>query len=210
MGVFMKKVLLAVGLGYASLHAYCDPYMAAHGMCTESASSPVVINNVVEPMRVDAPRTILSTSNKSAAVSAEYIYSDDYKVLNIPLGVNLGTHFGAEAILPLVTVKNNVTGDTNTGMGDILVGGNYHFGAVDANSGVNITSLLLKTTSGDTNKQLGTGKNAYTLSHKFEKNAYKDIDANLLLSYTMNDKSVSGNSYLAAVGGSMQSFYTVN
>ncbi|MBU0632147.1 hypothetical protein KKA17_05860 [bacterium] len=198
----MKKILLSLTFAATSLLAFCDTQ--AGQTCNNQSELFISNQSIVNEVVVDTPKTdlITSTTNKFSA-SVQAIHSDDFNMFNLPLGANIGSHFGAEVNVPYISKKDQVTGDTNSGIGDVSAGGNFHFGAMSEGSGLNITTLLYKTTTGGSNKGLGSDKPAYTLSHKFSKYMIKEIEGNAIFSYTFNDTSVSGNSYLAALGGSM-------
>jgi hypothetical protein len=196
----MKKILFSVVMVSSALFAYCDPQRG--GDCTSQSELFTTNQSIVNSVVVDTPKTDLITSSNNFAASVQYLYSDDLKILNIPVNANIGSNFGVEANIPLLTIKDQI-GDTNTGVGDISVGGNFHFGNMNDTTGLNITTLLYKSTTGDSAKGLGSDKPAYTLSHKIGKYVYKEIAINGVFAYTLNDKSVSGDSYLASVGGSM-------
>ncbi len=199
----MKKILFSAVALASTLFAYCDPNMAMYGgECTSQSESFVGNQSLVNSVVADSAKTDLITSSNNLAVSAQYMYSDDLKILNIPFYVNIGSNFGVEASVPYVSLRNQL-GETNTGVGDVSVGGNFHFGSMDENMGLNITTLVYKSTTGDSKKGLGSDKPAYTLSHKIGKYVTNDIALNGIFSYTFNDKSVSGNAYLVAFGGSM-------
>jgi len=186
----MKKIVLSL-LAASSLVLSFDDY---HG--TESVSlvqNQTIVNTVV----ADTPQTDLITTKKDYGATAQFVYSENVNILNIPLGMQIGSGFGIEAYIPIIDTK------TDTGIGDISIGGNYNFGSVFDSTGLNITSLVYKTTTGDDTKGLGSGKGAITLSHKIAKNLFDKYTLNGSLSYTLNDDTVSGDSYMVMAGASM-------
>lgn len=199
----MKKILFSAVVLSSTLFAYCDPNMSSmDGECTLQSESFVSNQSLVNSVVADTPKTDLITSSNSFAASMEYLYSDDLKILNIPLNANIGSNFGVEINIPYLSVKNQF-GESYSGVGDLSFGGNFHFGSMDEKMGLNATTLLYKSTTGDSKKGLGSDKPAYTLSHKIGKLVTNEIALNGVFSYTFNDKTASANSYLAAVGGSM-------
>jgi hypothetical protein len=200
----MKKIVLSLIVASASLLAAEYSY-DERSYYQEESDRQVLISNqsTVSNVVVDAPRTELATGTSNYAASAQYIYTEDYSVLNLPFGANIGSNFGVEFSVPLVSIKDYQGTEDNMGIGDISVGGNYHYGQMNESLGSNITTLLYKTTSGDEKKGLGSGEAAMTLSHKFSKNVTDNTSVHALLSYTLNDEKVSGNAYMAMLGGSM-------
>jgi hypothetical protein len=204
----MKKIVLSLIVASASLLAAEYSY-DERSYYQEESDRQVLISNqsTVSNVVVDAPRTELARGTSNYAASAQYIYTENYSVLNLPFGANIGSNFGVEFSLPLVSIKDYMNSsfekEDNMGIGDISVGGNYHYGQMNESLGSNITTLLYKTTSGDEKKGLGSGEAAVTLSHKFSKNVTDNTTVHALLSYTLNDDKVSGNAYMAMLGGSM-------
>ncbi|MBU1658270.1 hypothetical protein KKG72_04360 [bacterium] len=193
----MKKISLSMLAASTLLFGFQYDYETTEFQTY--VTNQTVVNEVVS----DTAMVDFATSDKTVGVTAQYIYAGDVSILNIPLSLNIGSNFGLDAMLPLIKIKNSSTGDDNTGIGDISVGGNFHFGMPSDVSGINVTSLRYKTTTGDDTKGLGSGYDAYTLSHRITKNIGDRFQANGLLSYTLNDEKISGNSYLVMAGGSM-------
>ena len=188
----MKKIVLS--LIAISTIAFSAEFYDLHG--TESVSlvqNQTIVNTII----ADTPQTDLITTKKDYGATAQFVYSENVNILNIPLGMQIGSGFGIEAYVPIIDTPND------TGIGDISIGGNYNFGSVFDSTGVNITSLLYKTTTGDETKGLGSGKGAVTLSHKIAKNLSEKYTLNGSLSYTLNDDTISGDSYMAMIGASM-------
>lgn len=206
----MKKGLVLLAMSSIALFGSCDIYDGqVSGDCKAAAETQVFVTNqtVVNNIIVDTPKTDLITQDKSFGASAQYINAGEVSMINIPLGINIGSNFGVETNIPVVSVKgfvnpNSFQKEDNFGLGDVSVGGNFHFGMI-TQEGLNITTLLYKTTTGDEDKGLGSGKDAVTLSHKFVKYVTDRATVNALLSYTLNDDAVSGNAYMAMIGGSM-------
>ena len=185
----MKKIVLSF-IAISSIAFSADYY---------EVDSATFVNNqtIVNTIVADTPQTDLITTKKGYGATAQFVYSENVNILNIPLGMKIGSGFGIEAYVPIIDTPNN------TGIGDISIGGNYNFGSVLDSSGLNITSLVYKTTTGDENKGLGSGKGAVTLSQKISKNLSDKLTLNGALSYTLNDDTVSGDSYMLMAGGSM-------
>ncbi len=82
---------------------------------------------------------------------------------------------------------------------------------MDALSGLNVFTLLYKTTTGDENKGLGSGADAYSFAYKFAKRVGGKYAIHALGSYTLNNDYTNqwntnidyGDSYLVVLGGSM-------
>ncbi len=201
----MKKITLSLFALSSLLFGY-EPFHYDHEK-TDGATyvtNQTIVNNVVNSTnKVD-----LATSEKKVGTAVQFVYAGDVSVINIPLGMNIGSNYGVEVNMPIVQATNSVTNDTETGIGDISVGGNYHFGFPSDSSGNHITTLTYKTTTGDENKGLGSGKSAYTLSHAISKDIKPRYQLNGSFAYTLNDDSVSGNSYLAMFGGSMPCLFS--
>ncbi|MBU0721711.1 hypothetical protein KJ877_10240 [bacterium] len=192
----MKKITLSL-LAVSTL-VFGSPF---HNADTTDGDTLIINQTVVNDVVSDAPKVDFVSSDKTVGVTAQYIYSNDISLLNVPVGLNIGSNFGLEVNIPLVSVK--VASTTESGLGDISVGGNFHFGKPWDPSGTNITTLLYKTTTGDKDKVLGSGYEAFTLSHRITKDIDTRYQVNGLLSYTVNDEMISGNSYMVMAGGSM-------
>ena len=127
--------------------------------------------------------------------------------------MQIGAGFGFEVNMPLVSANNAYNPITyrfedNMGLGDISFGVNYHLGALTAPAGLHIATLLYKTATGDANKGLGSDVDAISLSYKFTKIIGVKYTANTLFSYTLNDDTVSGDAYMAMLGGSMPCLFS--
>jgi len=197
----MKKVILISLFASASLFAssyHCNEYNQEE--CTTESVTVVADQSALNEIIISPAKMSLANNDKKAAVSAQFIYSGDVSVINIPAGYNITDNIGIEASLPIVKVSNyGFLNESNSGLGDISVGVNYHFGNFSSEYGLNISTFRYKTTTGDENKGLGLGKSAYTLSHNFAKDlAY--FRAHALFSYTLNDEKVMGDSLTAMVG----------
>lgn len=149
----------------------------------------------------------------SGYAGAQYIYGDNIQIFNIPVGLDVGYGVGVEANVPVVFVKQKVsgTGQNEKGLGDISAGLYYHFGT-PSGSGLSIVSVLYKSTTGDDKKGLGSGADAYSVSYKYAKRIAGKYTLHALGSYTINnDKDPDqfggtlgyGDSYMAMIGGSM-------
>lgn len=197
----MKKIALSLLVASMSLMAY-DNY-ESHSENTDSkvyVQSQTIVNNVV----ADAPKTNFITSGRSFGAAAQYVNAGDVTILNIPLAMKIASGFGLEINIPLVSVTDyGWKKEDNTGLGDISIGGTYNFGSTNESTGLNITTLLYKTATGDVVKGLGTDVDAISLTHKFSKNINSKYTANALVAYTLNDDTVSGDSYMLMAGASM-------
>lgn len=196
----MKKIALSLLVASMSLMAY-DDYN--HEESTDSevyVESQSVVNNIV----TDTTKTNLVTSDKDYGAAAQYINAGDISIINIPVGMKVGYGFGVEANVPLVSVTDyGWQQDDNTGLGDISLGVNYNFGKTSGSKGLNISTVLYKTTTGDDTKGLGSGVSAITLSHSFTKDVTEKYTVSALASYTLNDDTVLGDSYMLMAGASM-------
>lgn len=183
----------------------------------QSTVTNIIVDQVKSSSIERNSKSTQSATSFSGYAGAQMVYSDDIKIFNIPLGLDVGYGFGVEMNVPIVSVEiDRVLGDdtTNTGLGDISVGGNYHFGT-PSSSGLSIVTLLYKTTTGDEEKYLGSGADAYTFSYKYSKLVDEKYTLHLLGSYTINnDYSRTtpwntmvdieyGDSYMVVMGGSM-------
>ena len=205
----MKKILLTSLFASASLMAssyHCSEYNQEE--CQTDTVSVVADQSVVNEIIVNPARMSLANNNKKAAVSAQFIYSGDVTVVNLPAGYNVTDKIGLELNVPMVSVSNfNVWNpitfqnekETNMGLGDISIGANYHFGNYSSEYGLNVSTFRYKTTTGDEKKGLGLGKDAYTFSHNFAKDT-KYLQLHALFSYTLNDDKVLGNAMMAMAG----------
>jgi len=198
----MKKIALSLLVASMSLMAY-DDFNGEEGDSTDSqvyVENQTVVNNVIS----NTPKTNLITSDKNYGVASELINAGDITILNIPVGMKVGYGFGIEANIPLVSVTDyGWKKEDNAGLGDISLGLNYNFGKLSDSTGLNISTVLYKTTTGDDQKGLGSGVSAVTLSHDFSKSLNEKYTVNALASYTLNDDTVLGNSYMLMAGGSM-------
>ena len=187
----MKKIVLSL-IAISTIAFSAEFY-------DHEVDSATFVNNqtIVNTIVADTPQIDLISTQKNYGATAQFVYSENVNILNIPLGVKIGSGFGIEAYIPIIDTPND------TGIGDISIGGNYNFGSVIDSSGLNITSLVYKTTTGDDVKGLGSGKSAITLSHKLAKNLSDNFTFNGSLSYTFNDDTISGDSYLVMAGGAM-------
>lgn len=189
----MKKILLATALSTATLfgvemHESTDAVIVAE---------PTTINEV----SISVVRTDFATTNQTAMAMAQYINNGDVSIVNIPLGYNITDNIGLEAGVPIVDTET-FAGDEETGLGDISIGANYHFGRFSDSSGFNMTTLRYKSTTGDEDKALGTGEEAYTLSHNFAKEVGAGFRLHAMAAYTLNTGEVVGDAYTAMLGTS--------
>ena len=203
----MKKITLSLLALSATLFAY-EGHLETYGETTDVqvfVQSQTVVNNII----ADTPKTNFITSGKSFGAAAQYINAGDVTILNIPLNIQVNSSLGLEANIPVVSVSDyGWSKEDNTGIGDVSVGANYNFGSVLETSGLNITSVLYKSTTGDVEKGLGSDVSAISISHKFTKNISDSYTANALLSYTLNDETVSGDSYMLMAGASMPCLFS--
>ena len=194
----MKKIIVASVLASAALFAY------PHGFELESENTDnavVAEQTTVNDITVSNIRTDFALGTHTAMASAQYIHNGDVSILNIPVGYNITDNIGVEANIPFVQVKSDFA-DTERGIGDISVGANYHFGSYESTSGLHLTTLRYKSTSGDEEKGLGIGKAAYTLSHSFAKELGAGFRGHAYAAYTLNDEEVLGDAYNVMLGAS--------
>ena len=192
----MKKIVVATTL--ASVALLAEPYMPHF---SEENTDAVIVaeQTTVNDITVSNVRSDFALGTHTSMASAQYINNGDVSILNIPVGYNITNNIGLEANIPFVQVKSDFA-DTQRGIGDVSVGMNYHFGSYRSVSGLHLTTLRYKSTSGDEEKGLGTGKAAYTLSHSFTKELGADFRGHALASYTFNDEEVLGDSYNVMLG----------
>jgi hypothetical protein len=193
----MKKIVLTALLGSTALFG-----SSLHFSSDNTDIAVVAEQTTVNDITVSNTRTDFALGTHTAMASAQYIYNGDVSIVNVPLGYNITDNVGLEVNFPFVQVKSDFA-ETQRGMGDISVGANYHFGNYESASGLNLTTLRYKTTTGDEDKALGTGKAAYTLSHNFAKEVGGGFRFHALAAYTLNDKEVLGNAYNLMFGTSM-------
>ena len=199
----MKKITLSL-LALSATLLSSENYYEGNHETTEGqvyVQSQTVVNTII----ADAPKADLIKSDKSARAAAQYINVGDISIINIPIGFQLSSSFGIEASIPLVSVTDyGWQQEDNTGLGDISAGINYNFGLASESSGLNITTISYKSTTGDIEKGLGSDMSAVTIAHSISKTISDSFTANGSFSYTINeDDKVLGNSYLAMIGGSM-------
>lgn len=208
----MKRILLLSLVASASLMA--SPFHCSDNPDVECSTDTLVIadqsstNDIIN----NNARMDLSDGDKMALAGGEFIFNGDIRILNIPLGYNITQNIGIEAGIPLVNNSKFQTGITfagtpiyedNTGLGDVSVGANYHFGSYMAPYGLNVTTFRYKSTTGDRKKGLGTDYEAYTLSHAFAKElSFFELRTNALISYTLNHEAVLGNTLNAMIAAS--------
>lgn len=188
----MRKILLAATLSTASLF----------GVSLYDNTDAVVIAEpaTINEVSIATVRTDFASNKQTAMAMAQYIHSGDVSVVNIPLGYNVTQNIGLETGIPIV--QNKTFANDETGLGDISVGVNYHFGDFSSASGLNMTTLRYKSSTGDENKGLGTGEDAYTLSHNFAKEVGAGFRLHALAAYTLNGGEIVGDSYNAMLGAS--------
>jgi hypothetical protein len=191
----MKKILLATTLSAASLfgvHLYDNTDAVV-------VAEPAAVNEV----SISTVRTDFAASKVTALAMAQYIYSGDFAVVNIPAGYNIDKNIGIEGAFPIVQNTSKMpTGKDEMGIGDITIGANYHFGSYSSSSGFNMTTLRYKSTTGDENKGLGTGEASYTLSHNYAKDVGSGFRVHAMAAYTLNGGEVVGDAINAMVGAS--------
>jgi len=199
----MKKITLSLLAASSLLFGFNDYYDSHDSTDSQTyVGNQVVVNNIV----ADAPKTDFITSGKSFGAGAQYINAGDISIVNIPIGVKIGGGFGVEVNAPIV--KNSSGTNDESGIGDVSAGMNYNFGTMFDTSGLNVITVLYKSTTGDVDKGLGTDKGAISMSYKLDKSLSSKFNIHGLLSYTLNDEEVSGNSTMAMIGGSMPCLLT--
>ncbi len=185
---------------------------------TYVTNQSTVNNVVVDQLKTDTIEKSLEQGKRfksggaNGYAGAQYIYADKVRMFNIPLGMDVGYGFGIEANVPVVFAKKEIsgTGKDEEGLGDISGGFYYHFGT-PSSSGLSILSFLYKSTSGDENKGLGSGADAYSVSYKYARRFNGRYTWHLLGSYTLNNDYTDqygaqieyGDAYMAMIGGSM-------
>ncbi len=169
---------------------------------TSDSTTYIINQSTVNDVVNSTNRVDFATSKERFSAGVELVYTENVTIVNIPLSANIGSHYGVEANIPVVKATDPFTGDENTGLGDISVGGNYHFGKPSQKFGNNITTFIYKTTTADEKKGLGAQEPAYTLSHRITKDITHTFQGNALVSYTINDEKDAGNAYMLMVGGS--------
>lgn len=206
----MKKFLFSLallGLGTslsAALCQYPDGYVYDYPSGCPAGTEPVQTDSTTTTAEPTTVNTIINNTNRVefsqsgdiASASAQLINSGDVTMLNIPLAYNVTNNIGLEAGVPLAKNKSN------SGIGDVTLGVNYHFGHYGSAYGANVTTFTYKTTTGDENKGLGLGKPSMTLAHTFAKDLTTTYRFAALLSYTLNDDAALGNAMSAMIGGS--------
>jgi hypothetical protein len=193
----MKKLTLSI-LAVSTL------LFGFHGDAEKTEKETYVNNQTTVNEIIVAPTKVeFANSGKTVGVGAQLISAGDVKILNIPLNINLGSNFGLEANVPILRVKDSLSNEENTGIGDVSVGGSVRFGKYSDIMGNNITTLIYKSITGDEDKGLGTFKQSGTLSHRITKYIDGKYQAHGLVAYTVNDDLDSGDSYMLMGGGAM-------
>ncbi|EDZ62773.1 hypothetical protein SMGD1_2783 [Sulfurimonas gotlandica GD1] len=206
----MKKITISLLVATTLLFgASYDPHANFPSNSDKTDQQTYVTNQTVVNDIITTPTKVeFINSGKLAGVGVQIISAGDIKVLNIPVGVNIGSNFGIEANVPILRVYNAMLDEENTGLGDVSIGGNFHFGKYSDMMGNNITTLLYKTITGDEDKGLGTIRQSTTLSHRVTKYMDGRYQAHGLVSYTVNDDLDSGNAYMLMAGGAMPCLMT--
>ena len=194
----MKKITLSLLVASSLLFGF-------HSDTEKTDQETYVSNQTIVNEVVASPEKVeFANSGKQFGVGAQMISAGDVKIFNIPVGVNIGSNFGLEANVPILRVRNTFTEEDNIGLGDITLGGNFHFGKYSDIIGNNITTLLYKTVTGDENEGFGTIYKALTISQRTTKYIDNKYQLHGLLSYTRNgDSNDYGDSYMLMAGGAM-------
>jgi len=202
-GSKMKKILLSLAVLSSLVMAGENPSETPYN---ETSSDEECTNEETYVENQSYVNNIIADSTKSTAsstqnmgVGAQFINSKELTILNVPFEMQFDKNIGLEVNIPLINI--DTTFSNETGLGDISFGPNYTFGSTS--TGLNKTSLIYKTTTGDDNKGLGSGKDAFTLTHKYSQDLDAKYTLNALASYTLNNHTVSGDAYLLMVGASM-------
>ena len=222
----MKKLLLVSVVASVLLFGADEPYYdepyydepqeetqedsAQTSEGTTTIVNQTVINNIVSDQKKTS--TANQRTKKRYSLGADYVYNKDIQVFNIPLSAYVGAGFGISANVPFVMVSKDIssTGNSESGIGDISVGIDYFYGTTSSTNGLSIFSLSYKTTTGDEDKFLGSGADAYSISYKFAKQIDK-FTIHAFANYTINsdytDKDGTntdyGDSYMLMAGASM-------
>lgn len=199
----MKKVLLTSLVAAVALFGSEGHYFTQEG----SERAVVIESTTANEIVLSGTRVDFHAGDQQAVVSGQFLYAGDVKMVNIPLSYKLTPHFALEASVPLVSVMNytdpvTLEEEDNYGIGDVSVGVNANYGAFQDTFGFHFVSLRYKTSSGDETKGLGLGEDAITLSYSNTK-TIADFQTFVMLSYTLNENKVLGDSSYFVLGGSM-------
>jgi len=157
-------------------------------------------NIVNEFMNHELKFNLANKRRGALASQSQYIYNGDYTLVNLPFAYNISRKIGVEINTPIISIgKSKYHEKAEIGLGDISLGVNYNFGKYSSQYGSNITTFRLKTTTAKEEKGLGTGLEAYTISHNFAKDI-KNIRMYALLAYTINDDSIGDTLNLMVAG----------
>jgi len=162
-----------------------------------------LVNDVIDHMnQVDMANKPAGTTGVTGQIVAG---GDNVNLFNVSVRHNFNANVGVDFKLPVVMSEGDYGMESwdETGIGDISVAANYHFGTPASEYGTNITTLRYKSTTGDDEKYVGSGEGAFTLSHKIAKDLQNGFSFHGLASYTLNDGEVE-DSMLFMVGTSHQ------
>ncbi|RLA72663.1 MAG: hypothetical protein DRG24_02345 [Epsilonproteobacteria bacterium] len=205
----MKKITLAL-LACSALLTASSGHDHGHGKTSEQATLQTFTNDIID----NTTQVEFANSDKKMGATAIVGVGDEHNVLDLALRYQPINHLGFDIRLPIV--DNEVT-DEN-GIGDFSASANLHFGKFSDTMGTNIFTFRYKSTSGDEEKGLGSGADAYTVTYTMANDLSSHIRFYLLGTYTFNsdDDSDSKNvieyedAYAGMLGLSYESTVSTN
>ena len=204
----MKKITLAL-LASASLLMASDHHEEPNN---ELVTYQTFTNDIID----NTNQVEFVNSGKKMGATGIVGVGDKHNIIDLALRYQPIDHLGFDIRLPIQ--DNDFTDET--GIGDASVSVNYHFGQFADTFGTNIFTFRYKSTSGDEDKGLGTGEDAYTLTYTMANEITDDVRFYGLLTYTMNPgeytDSTTGtvidydDSYAGMLGASYESTVSTN
>ncbi len=184
----MKKVLLSLALSASALLAsagchwefingtwveHCPTAMGTSELATMQTFKNDVIDHTNQ---ID-----FATKGEGAmAVDGTLSIGSDIHYVDVVPRYNPTGNLGFDVRLPIV--RNGESDEM--GIGDISTSANYHFGTLESEYGVNISTLRYIASTGDEDNGLGTGSGAIVLTHALAKDLNQELRVHGLLNYT--------------------------
>jgi len=197
----MKKITLALLACSALLMASRD-----HGTTSEQATLQTFTNDIID----NTNQVEFANSDKKMRATGIVGVGDEHNIIDLALRYQPIDHLGFDIRLP---IQENEISD-ETGIGDASASVNMHFGQTTDSMGTNIFTFRYKSTSGDEDKGLGTGADAYTLTYTMANDLTEHVRFYGLATYTFNTDDKNDNeiedAYAGMLGTSYESTVSTN
>ena len=184
----MKKVLLVSMLASVGLFAFPSD--------STLISDQTSTNDI---MNVSNKIDFVSGKNEKQ-VGGQLIFAEDLMILNVPMSFRMNDAVTVDLNVPIINAQGGSGVADSTDIGDVSIGANYQSGDYTSDTGLHLTTIRYKSTTGDATRFLGSGKPAYTVAYNYAKNNSDELRLNAYASYTLNDKFVTGDA-ISLMGG---------